>query len=53
MYAQIEAIKRYLNQTRSELWNKVIIALKKYCHNDVMAMIMVFDLVKYLLKSEG
>ncbi|MDJ1648527.1 UU173 family protein [Mycoplasma phocimorsus] len=51
MYAQIEAIKRYLNQTKNESWPKVVDSLKKYCHNDVLAMIMVFDLVKYLLKQ--
>lgn len=28
-------------------------SIKRYCHNDVLAMIMAFDLVEYLLKSKN
>ncbi|UUD36919.1 Domain of uncharacterised function(DUF2779) [Mycoplasmopsis californica] len=47
MYAQEAGIKRYLGDHKDNVWKEVAEKLKEYCHNDVMAMLMAFDLVKY------
>ncbi|UWV83219.1 hypothetical protein [Mycoplasmopsis cynos] len=41
-----EAISRYLGATNKAVWeNTICPELKKYCENDVRAMIMVYDLI--------
>ncbi|PZW01439.1 UU173 family protein [Metamycoplasma auris] len=50
--ALLIATTRALNVIRDNEWNKKIIELKKYCHNDVMAMLMTADLIKYLMKNK-
>ncbi|AXE60723.1 DUF2779 domain-containing protein [[Mycoplasma] phocae] len=42
---------RALDVIKDNEWEQEIIALKQYCHNDVLAMIMAFDLVKHIIKS--
>ena len=46
------AIKRSLNLIGQQEWTKKEEKLKKYCENDVKAMIMVYDFVNYILDSE-
>ncbi|AZZ65480.1 DUF2779 domain-containing protein [Metamycoplasma phocicerebrale] len=45
------ATTRALNVIKDNEWAKKVEALKIYCHNDVMAMLMVADLVKFLMKN--
>ncbi|WP_203276488.1 UU173 family protein [Metamycoplasma hominis] len=47
------ATLRALNKIRDNEWTVKEAQLKRYCHNDVLAMIMAFDLVEYLLKSKN
>ncbi|QJG66132.1 DUF2779 domain-containing protein [Mycoplasma phocoeninasale] len=42
---------RALDVIKDNEWEQEIIALKKYCHNDVLAMIMAFDLAQHIIKS--
>lgn len=46
------ATLRALNKIRDNEWIVKEAQLKRYCHNDVLAMIMAFDLVEYLLQSK-
>ncbi|TDV22852.1 uncharacterized protein DUF2779 [Mycoplasmopsis mustelae] len=47
--AMEEAILRYLGATNDIVWiNNIVPNLKKYCENDVRAMIMVYDFIMYL-----
>ncbi|WP_045433830.1 UU173 family protein [Metamycoplasma canadense] len=46
------AVTRALNLIKDNEWNKKIIDLKKYCHNDVMAMLMTADLIKFLMENK-
>ncbi|MGX9358801.1 UU173 family protein [Mycoplasma sp. 2575] len=46
------ATTRALNLIKDNEWNRKIKDLKIYCHNDVMAMLMAAELVKYLLKNK-
>lgn len=49
--AMKEAINRFLEATNDSVWeNNIVPELKKYCENDVRAMIMVYDLIMYLAK---
>ncbi|ENY68706.1 Hypothetical protein MAU_5040 [Metamycoplasma auris 15026] len=50
--ALLIATTRALNVIRENEWNKKTIELKKYCHNDVMAMLMTADLIKYLMQNK-
>lgn len=50
--ALITAASRALNVIKDNEWNEIINDLKKYCHNDVMAMLMTADLIKYLMKNK-
>ncbi|WAM06936.1 hypothetical protein ONA23_01845 [Mycoplasmopsis cynos] len=44
-----EAISRYLGATNKRVWeNTICPELKKYCENDVRAMIMVYDLIMHV-----
>ncbi|MBN0919058.1 UU173 family protein [[Mycoplasma] gypis] len=51
MMAMNCAISRYTGVLGDNKWNDIVSELKKYCHNDVMAMIMVYDFVELLLKE--
>ncbi|MCV3753390.1 DUF2779 domain-containing protein [Mycoplasma enhydrae] len=46
------ATTRALDKIGPNEWESKQKDLKEYCHNDVMAMLMVADLVKYLVKDE-
>ncbi|TQC54248.1 DUF2779 domain-containing protein, partial [Mycoplasmopsis cynos] len=47
--AMQEAISRYLGATNKAVWeNTICPELKKYCENDVRAMIMVYDLIMHV-----
>jgi len=46
------ATLRALNKIRDNEWTVKEAQLKRYCHNDVLAMIMAFDLVEFLLQSK-
>ncbi len=46
------ATARAFNAIKDREWEQKEIQLKKYCHNDVMAMIMTFDLIQYLLNCK-
>ncbi|MCP4336808.1 MAG: DUF2779 domain-containing protein [Mycoplasma sp.] len=48
--AMESAINRVINIIKDKEWENKQIKLKKYCENDVRAMIMVYSLIKYLLK---
>ncbi|WP_369086003.1 UU173 family protein [Metamycoplasma spumans] len=45
------ATARLLGAIKDNEWNSKVEDLKRYCHNDVLAMIMVADLVNYLMKN--
>ncbi|WP_426461303.1 UU173 family protein [Mycoplasma hafezii] len=50
--AMEKAIQRYLGSIGDNLWNNLFVPnLKKYCENDVRAMLMVYDFVMEILKS--
>lgn len=51
LMAMNKAIQRYLDSIGDNEWKEVEKNLKKYCENDVKAMIMVFYYVKYLLNN--
>ncbi|UVD81530.1 DUF2779 domain-containing protein [Mycoplasma iguanae] len=54
LMAMNSAINRYLGAIGDQEWNNYKVqSLKKYCENDVMAMIMIFDFVKYLYKTHS
>ncbi|AWX69167.1 UU173 family protein [[Mycoplasma] anseris] len=46
------ATSRAANAIKDQEWETKTKELKKYCHNDVLAMIMAFDLVKYILANK-
>ncbi|WP_326494918.1 UU173 family protein [Mycoplasmopsis felis] len=47
------AILRYLGATNDAVWNNNIVPeLKKYCENDVRAMIMVYEFIMYLFRTK-
>lgn len=50
--ALIISTSRALNFIKDNEWNEKIKDLKIYCHNDVMAMLMAADLIKYLMKNK-
>lgn len=45
------AIKRYCGLTGDNVWNETVKNLKKYCHNDVKAMIMAFNFVEKIVSD--
>lgn len=47
------AIDRALEITGDLEWKTIVEGLKKYCENDVRAMIMVYDYVDYLLEKNA
>jgi hypothetical protein len=47
--AQMYATKRFFNLISNEEWNVISDNLKKYCENDVRAMVAVEYFVKQLL----
>ncbi|WP_051789169.1 UU173 family protein [Mycoplasma buteonis] len=50
--AMEKAIQRYLGSIGDNLWeNQIVPNLKRYCENDVRAMLMVYDFVMEILKS--
>ncbi|WP_170128429.1 UU173 family protein [Mycoplasmopsis edwardii] len=50
--AMFEASNRYLGATNDGVWfNNIVPELKRYCENDVRAMIMVYDLI--MLAARG
>ncbi|TPR53198.1 UU173 family protein [Metamycoplasma neophronis] len=46
------ATSRALGLIRNYEWEDKVKELKRYCHNDVLAMIMVWDLVTYLMQDK-
>ena len=50
LMAMNTAIERALNIIGDKKWTEKVESLKEYCQNDVMAMIMVYDLAMYLIK---
>ncbi|WP_027333946.1 UU173 family protein [Mycoplasma elephantis] len=52
LYAQEAGIRRFLGECKDNEWKVIEEDLKEYCHNDVMAMLMAFDLVKYFYNKE-
>ncbi|ADE20015.1 UU173 family protein [Mycoplasma crocodyli] len=51
--AMAEAIARYAGITGDNVWNDTCVNLKKYCENDVKAMIMVYEFIMFLFRSTG
>lgn len=51
LLAQEAGINRYIGVHKNNDWKNIENDLKVYCHNDVMAMLMVFDLIKHLLNK--
>ncbi|QGZ97434.1 DUF2779 domain-containing protein [Mycoplasma sp. NEAQ87857] len=50
--AMEKAIQRYMGSISDNVWEKQIVPnLKKYCENDVRAMIMVYDLIMFMLRK--
>nr|WP_322958802.1 DUF2779 domain-containing protein [Mycoplasmopsis canis]WQQ12125.1 DUF2779 domain-containing protein [Mycoplasmopsis canis] len=50
--AMSEAVNRFLEATNDAVWEtNVVPELKKYCENDVRAMIMVYDLIMYAARQ--
>ncbi|WP_338822597.1 DUF2779 domain-containing protein [Mycoplasmopsis felifaucium] len=45
------AIKRYCGITGDNVWNNTVVNLKKYCHNDVLAMIMAFNFAEKIVSD--
>ncbi len=45
------AIKRYANLIDGYIWEDNLSNLKKYCHNDVLAMIMTFNFVEKMVSD--
>lgn len=52
LMAMNKAIQRYIGSYGDLEWNSEIDKLKKYCENDVRAMIMVYFFIKHLIKNE-
>ncbi len=46
------AIHRAIGITGDKEWKEKEVVLKEYCENDVRAMIMVYELLKHLLKNQ-
>ncbi|WGI37041.1 DUF2779 domain-containing protein [Mesomycoplasma lagogenitalium] len=51
--AMSKAIARYIGSIGDKEWNEVKKELKKYCENDVMAMIMVHDFINWIIKKSN
>lgn len=52
IYAMEEGMKRYFNEIGDNEWkNQSVVNLAKYCENDVMAMLMVYEFIKYCIKN--
>lgn len=49
--AMMETVRRALGECGNNEWQRVSTNLKKYCENDVKAMIMVFSFIRYLTSS--
>lgn len=47
------AVKRALNLIGDLEWKNKVYSLKKYCENDVRAMIIVYDFVKILMRDKN
>lgn len=45
------AIKRYANLIDGNVWEENLSNLKKYCHNDVLAMIMAFNFIEKIVSD--
>lgn len=52
LLAMTEGIKRFLGQSHDQSWKKIEENLKQYCHNDVMAMLMVYEFIEYIAEIE-
>ncbi|PAF55469.1 UU173 family protein [Mycoplasmopsis agassizii] len=53
LLAMTEGVKKYLGLTHQQIWDQQLVPnLKKYCHNDVMSMVMVLEYLIYLLKRD-
>ncbi|WP_436358399.1 DUF2779 domain-containing protein [Mycoplasma sp. 480] len=50
--AMNKAIARYIGFIGDKEWQEIKKDLKKYCENDVMAMIMVKDFINFLIKEK-
>ncbi|MGZ9413542.1 DUF2779 domain-containing protein [Mycoplasma sp. 613B] len=50
--AMNKAIARYIGFIGDKEWQEIKKNLKKYCENDVMAMIMVKDFINFLIKEK-
>ncbi|WP_036464331.1 UU173 family protein [Mycoplasmopsis sturni] len=50
--AMDEAILRYHKITGDAQWNKIKNELAKYCHNDVKAMIMVYEFIMEIIRAK-
>lgn len=44
-------IKRYVNLIDGNVWEENFLNLKKYCYNDVLVMIMVFNFIEKIVSD--
>lgn len=44
-------IKRYVNLIDGNVWDDNFLNLKKYCYNDVLVMIMIFNFIEKIVSD--
>lgn len=44
-------IKRYVNLIDGNVWEDNFLNLKKYCYNDVLVMIMIFNFIEKIVSD--